>query len=76
MQDVVRLRRGLTLQGHGHYIETYEKIDGQWRIKSSKLTRLHEHIATPIFTLYISDRVRRALQRAAKRVTSKNPVER
>jgi hypothetical protein len=70
MHDVVRLRRGLTLHGHGHYAETYEKIDRQWRIKSSTLTRLHEQIATPIVTLYISDRVRRALQRAAQRVTT------
>jgi hypothetical protein len=69
MQDVVRLRRGLTLHGFGHYHEGYEKVDGQWRIKSSTLTRLHEHIATPIFTVFISDRVRRALQRAAQRVT-------
>jgi hypothetical protein len=67
MQDVVRLRRGLTLHGHGHYDETYEKTGGQWRIRSSILTRLHEQITTPVFTLYISDRVRRALQRAAKR---------
>jgi hypothetical protein len=33
---------GRTLQHHGfgHYHETYEKIDGAWRIKTSKLTRL------------------------------------
>ena len=69
MQDVVRLMRGLTLHGYGHYVETYENTDGQWRIGSSTLTRLHEQIATPIFTLYLSDRVRRALQRAARRRT-------
>lgn len=28
------------LQGYGHYHETYEKVDGQWRIASLKLTRL------------------------------------
>jgi hypothetical protein len=28
--------------GFGHYHETYEKSgDGEWRIKSSTLTRLH-----------------------------------
>jgi hypothetical protein len=63
MQDVVRLRRGLTLHGYGHYTETYEKTDGQWRITSSTLTRLHMQIATPILTFYVSDRIRRALQR-------------
>ncbi|MEM5451036.1 MULTISPECIES: nuclear transport factor 2 family protein [Paraburkholderia] len=29
-----------TLHGYGHYVETYEKIDGQWLIKSMKLQRL------------------------------------
>lgn len=28
------------LRGYGHYIETYRKIDGEWRIASMKLTRL------------------------------------
>src|SRR3569623_1198984 len=46
MQDVVRFAPGVTLLGFGHYHETYEKIDGQWQIKSSKLTRLREEIRT------------------------------
>lgn len=29
-----------SLHGFGHEHETYEKIDGQWRIKSTKLVRL------------------------------------
>ena len=29
-----------TLHGYGHYHETYEKIDGHWRIKTIRLTRL------------------------------------
>ena len=29
-----------TLHGYGHYHETYEKLDGQWRIKTIRLTRL------------------------------------
>jgi hypothetical protein len=69
MQDVVRLFPGLTMHGFGHYVETYEKVDGQWRIKSSKLTRLREHIQTPLLTLFISDRIRRSLQRAARHRT-------
>jgi len=28
------------LTGHGHYHETYERIDGTWLIKSLRLTRL------------------------------------
>lgn len=28
------------LRGYGHYHETYQKIDGQWRIKTTRLTRL------------------------------------
>ena len=28
-------------QDYGHYEETYVKIDGEWKIRSSKLTRLH-----------------------------------
>jgi hypothetical protein len=29
-----------TLHGFGHYHETYEKIDGHWRIKTIRLSRL------------------------------------
>jgi hypothetical protein len=69
MLDVVRFKPGLTLHGFGHYHETYEKVDEQWLIKTSKLTRLREEIRTPVFTLFMSDRMRRALQRAAARST-------
>ena len=67
LQDVVRFALGLNLVGYGHYHETYEKTAGQWRIKSSKLTRLREDIVTPVFSLYISERVRNILARAARR---------
>lgn len=67
LQDVVRLRPGITLVGYGHYHETYEKTDGQWHIKTSKLTRLREDIATPLFSVYISERVRNFAVRAARR---------
>ena len=39
LEDWVRWEAG-GLHGFGHYHETYEKTDGQWRIKSSTLTRL------------------------------------
>jgi hypothetical protein len=34
------------LHGYGHYHETYEKTDGQWRIKTLKLTRLRRDMVT------------------------------
>ncbi|GAA4536203.1 nuclear transport factor 2 family protein [Mycobacterium paraffinicum] len=68
LQDVVRFGPGVTLVGYGHYHETYEKIGGLWLIKSSKLTRLREDIVTPVFSLYVSDRIRRAIGRVANRL--------
>ena len=67
MQDVVRFMPGITMHGFGHYHETYQKADGVWRIKTSKLTRLREEIRTPLITVFVSDRLRRRLQRAAGR---------
>ncbi len=40
MEDMLRFPDGRDMHAYGHYHETYEKHDGQWRIKSSKLTRL------------------------------------
>ena len=39
MEDIV-LTDDFELRGYGHYHETYEKIDGSWRIKTLKLSRL------------------------------------
>nr|WP_152851416.1 nuclear transport factor 2 family protein [Paraburkholderia atlantica] len=36
-----------TLHGYGHYVESYEKIDGQWHIKSMKLERLRVDVGAP-----------------------------
>lgn len=41
LNDIVIWPNGVRLDGYGHYHETYEKTDGEWRIKTSKLTRLH-----------------------------------
>ncbi len=68
LQDIVRLGPGVTLVGYGHYHETYEMVAGQWLIKSSKLTRLREDIVTPVFSIYISDRIRTAIGRIAGRM--------
>jgi hypothetical protein len=46
LHDVVRLIPAVTLRGHGHYHETYEKIEGHWRIKTSTVTRLREDVTT------------------------------
>jgi uncharacterized protein (TIGR02246 family) len=47
LNDIVIWPGGMRLDGYGHYHETYEKIGGEWRIKSSKLTRLHIDVAVP-----------------------------
>ncbi|ULE33287.1 nuclear transport factor 2 family protein [Mycobacterium sp. IDR2000157661] len=68
LEDVVRFGPGVNLRGYGHYTETYEKTDGQWRIKSSKLTRLREDVGNGVVAVYISDPMRRAIRRLARRV--------
>ena len=43
MEDKLRWPPGgpiRTLHGYGHYHETYEKLEEQWRIKTITLTRL------------------------------------
>ena len=40
MEDMLRWPAGNELHGYGHYHEVYEKVDGEWRIKRTKLTRL------------------------------------
>jgi hypothetical protein len=66
LEDVVRLAPGMTLRGYGHYHEIYEKTEGQWRIKSSKLTRLREDIFNAFFSLYVSHRVRKAVGKVVR----------
>ena len=68
LEDVVRFGPGVNLRGYGHYAETYEKADGQWRIKSSKLTRLREDVGNGLVAVFISDPVRRAIGRLSRRV--------
>lgn len=45
MEDRVKFADGRELLGFGHYTETYAKVDGQWRIDSSTLTRLRVDFA-------------------------------
>lgn len=68
LEDVVRFGPGVNLRGYGHYTETYEKADGQWRIKTSTLTRLREDVFNGLFAVYLSPRIRAALGAVAGRV--------
>ena len=34
------------LHGYGHYLETYVKVDDEWRIRTMKLTRLRRDFVT------------------------------
>jgi hypothetical protein len=43
MEDRVLLADGREMNGQGHYFETYEKRDGEWRIQEMALTRLRIH---------------------------------
>ena len=52
LHDIVIWPSGIRLDGYGHYHETYEKgagdtSDDGWRIRSSKLTRLHTDFQVP-----------------------------
>jgi hypothetical protein len=48
MEDRVRFADGRELNGFGHYHEEYEKTDGTWRIKATRLTRLRMDITEPV----------------------------
>ena len=69
LNDVVWIAPGLTLNGYGHYHETYEKSDGHWRIKTSRVTRLREDIVSPLFSVRMSQRMRSARARLVRRWT-------
>ena len=61
LEDVIRFGPGVNLRGYGHYQETYQKVDGRWHIKSSKLTRLREDVFNGLVSVYISNRIRKVL---------------
>ncbi|MEV3965269.1 nuclear transport factor 2 family protein [Nocardia sp. NPDC050193] len=41
LEDRLSWPDGTRVHGFGHYHETYAKIDGEWRIRTQRLTRLH-----------------------------------
>ncbi len=47
MEDMLRWPDGTELHGFGHYHETYEKVDDEWRIASTTLTRLRMDFTSP-----------------------------
>jgi uncharacterized protein (TIGR02246 family) len=47
LHDIVIWPNGMRLDGFGHYHETYAMTPDGWRIKSSKLTRLHTDFVMP-----------------------------
>jgi uncharacterized protein (TIGR02246 family) len=47
LNDIVIWPNGVRLDGYGHYHETYQKATDGWRIKFSKLTRLHTDLVLP-----------------------------
>jgi hypothetical protein len=69
LADVVRLVPVVTLHGYGHYHETYEKHAGQWRIATSRLTRLREEVAVPFVVGAMATRLRVAAARLARRTS-------
>ena len=53
LEDFVRFVPGLSMRGYGHYHETYVKVDGEWRFKTSTLTRLRGDVHLPFFSFVI-----------------------
>ena len=47
LQDTILWPNGSRMVGYGHYHETYQKVGGEWKIKSSTLTRLHTDFTSP-----------------------------
>jgi uncharacterized protein (TIGR02246 family) len=47
MEDKNTWPNGMKLNGFGHYHETYEKAGGEWRIKTTRLTRLRLDLSEP-----------------------------
>jgi uncharacterized protein (TIGR02246 family) len=47
LHDEIVWPDGTTMRGDGHYHEAYVKVDGEWRIRSSTLTRLRMDLTGP-----------------------------
>ena len=47
MQDRNIWPNGRTLIGYGHYTEHYQRVNGEWKISSSQLSRLNVEMTEP-----------------------------
>jgi uncharacterized protein (TIGR02246 family) len=47
LEDIIMWPDGTCMRGYGHYHETYKQLEGEWKIESSTLTRLHVDLTTP-----------------------------
>jgi uncharacterized protein (TIGR02246 family) len=47
LQDLLKWPDGAQMSGYGHYHEAYGLVDGEWRIKTLTLTRLHMDMTGP-----------------------------
>lgn len=47
MEDMLRWPDGTELHGFGHYHERYVKVDTEWRIEATTLTRLRIDVREP-----------------------------
>jgi uncharacterized protein (TIGR02246 family) len=47
LHDEIVWPDGTAMRGDGHYHEAYVKVDGEWRIRSSTLTRLRMDLTGP-----------------------------
>jgi hypothetical protein len=44
VHNFARMPDGTTVDGYGHYFNSYEKIDGSWRLSVLKLKWLHQEV--------------------------------
>lgn len=52
LEDLIKFAPGLEMRGYGHYHEKYRRVDGEWRISYSRLTRLRMDMR--LFGLWIT----------------------
>lgn len=61
MEDLVRFLGCIDLRGYGHYHEQYKKVDGEWQINYSKLTRLRLDLRIALIPIKIPQFVLRKM---------------
>ena len=55
LEDVLIFGGALGVHGYGHYNDTYSKVNGQWVVKTSKLTRTRLDLINPDGTVIQAD---------------------